>query len=243
VIQKPESLLESTLHNRHDGLVVTLRNELIAPGGSDMALRLSKFTSSYIDDTSTDGRFSFGPIQIQDFTGGGGDDHAFDSTPGSNLNGGGGTDTLTATRTSGTPLTFAFTPGGTSTMSDGTKVISFEFLELTTGAGNDSVTFNNPLPVSQNSLNIANSWDAGGGTDRATVNFTTSAVSVSFYGAGFDFFQAAGGGSTLINLFGVENFTLSGGTVDDFLTTGAGADILSGNNGTTNWSPVPATTI
>src|SRR4051812_39208378 len=111
-----------------------------------MALRLLAPHSSLSIGQTSAGEGLAGHTALPfDFTGGAGDDHCIDATPGSNLDGGGGTDTLTMTRGGTTPFTLTFTPGGTFNASDATHIVSFEYIELTTGKGNDNVTFNNPL--------------------------------------------------------------------------------------------------
>ncbi len=171
------------------------------------------------------------PLQIADFSGGAGDDHCIDSTPGSNLDGGAGTDTLTLTRNfSVASISFTFTPGGTFVVSDGTHVTNFEFIELSTGSGADSVTFNNPL-TSANPLSIFNQWDAGAGVDRANLNYSALATALQVSNTGIGSYSVSNQGNTVFILSNVEDLTVSGGSGDDVVGTTTGNDILNGNNG------------
>src|SRR5262245_30857775 len=123
-------------------------------------------------DPAFDG-FSFvGPLQPDDFTGGAGNDSYTTTLAGEIVDGKGGTDFLTFSRPGAVAnFTWSFTPGGTSTASDGTKVISFEFIEITTGSGNDTVTFNNPL-LTANPFSTVNNFNGGLGNDRAVLNYS-----------------------------------------------------------------------
>ncbi len=161
--------------------------------------------------------------------GGDGSDAIIDAGSGSTLDGGNDIDRLRLDRPSlSQAVTFTFTPGSSTPVAlvDGTTLKNFESLNLTTGSGNDAVTFNGPIHTSFG----VNLWNAGAGTDTVTVDMSASAgaISASLNGSTYTVSDAGG---ALVNATNVENFHVIGGSAADTLSGGTGADTLSGMGG------------
>src|SRR5262249_12302284 len=110
-------------------------------------------------------------------------------------------------------------------LADGTTFVNVESLSLSTGSGNDSVSFSALAPGS-------NGWSAGAGDDRAILDFSTATVGVSFYQtSGTNHFNATVQGITTVDLDSVESVIVTGGTGGDSLSGGSGNDTLAGNAG------------
>src|SRR5262249_6630688 len=93
------------------------------------------------------------------------------------VDGGAGTDTLNLSRadltTAATVTTLADGSSYAFTLADGTSVSNVELLNLTTGSGDDRVTFtSSAIPGLQ-------SWDGGTGNDTAVVDFSAVSSDVS----------------------------------------------------------------
>ena len=167
-------------------------------------------------------------------SGGAGEDNLHDWGSGSILDGGTGADYLDLQRSSLTTL--ILTPGSptANVLPDGTSFRNFETFALTTGAGDDTVTFNQPI---YHNFYGSNSWDGAGGNDTAIVDFSGNSrwVSASYYlssGTGYYRLYAEGQSQypTLV-LSNVENIRIYGGSASDSLIGGVGSDIMSGGPG------------
>jgi Ca2+-binding RTX toxin-like protein len=158
---------------------------------------------------------------------GAGDDTVVDRGTNSTLDGGKGSDILTLDRGSlTTAVAFAF-DGRSSTavsLQDGTAFKNFETLELTTGSGNDDVTFRDLAGTFQNY------WHAGAGNDHVTVDLSSgvNAASLDASSAGFAIANSDAGE---VWLYDVERYTIIGGAGNDGFTGGAFADSLRGGAG------------
>jgi Ca2+-binding RTX toxin-like protein len=78
------------------------------------------------------------------------------------------------------------------------------------------------------------SFDGGGGTDTATLDFSAFASSVAANPVGGGEYSASTrtkGGTYRVNLFSVENFDVLGGAGNDSLSGGPGNDVLLGGSG------------
>ena len=163
-------------------------------------------------------------------SGGAGNDSLTDTAgSGGVIDGGSGIDSLTLARSTSTAdevftVNTAATDGASFTTSDGTTVTGIELINLTTGSGNDQVTLVANAAGSQ-------SWDAGAGTDRATVDY-------SAFGQGVYSVNVTGGislrtndGMGWVTLYNVENFSILGGSGNDQLSGQGGDDVLIGNDG------------
>ena len=125
-----------------------------------------------------------------------------------------------------------FQTGLALTLSDGTKLSGFEWLDLVTGAGNDQLTLS---PVAE-----TQSWTAGAGRDRAILDYSAYSTAVSFthLGGSYNYnYIGLDDGTHRVNLVGVEDFTFTGGSGDDyFFGLFAQSVIFRGNAGNDNLS-------
>jgi uncharacterized delta-60 repeat protein len=158
------------------------------------------------------------------------------------IDGGTGVDTLYLYRSDLlAAVTVALVSDGTGStndfgLPDGTTVSGIELLNLTTGSGNDHVTFANTTTLG------SQSWTAGAGTDTAVVDFSGFSTAVDGQGwRGSDAPYVVGSQSNgswswnyQILLDGVENLTLSGGSGNDSFRRSAGNNVLIGNDGNDN---------
>jgi Ca2+-binding RTX toxin-like protein len=165
--------------------------------------------------------------------GGSGNDVIFDTNgTGSTIDGGSGDDVLHLDRHGLTAnVSLIFTPGsGTPvTLPDGTSFTNIEELQLKTGSGNDTVTFQQPI---YSNVQGGDSWDAGAGNDTAIVNMSsyTTDITVNFPTSGpLDVLNNSL--FTVVALTNVENFQITGGSGNDTLQLGSGNNILIGNAG------------
>ena len=159
-----------------------------------------------------------------------GNDTINDSGVGSTIDGGAGTDTLTLDRSAlSAPFTLSFTGGSSTpaTASDGTSIANVEILNLTTGSGDDSVSFSG-LTYSGTST-----WDGGAGTDTATVDLSadTNAITATGWPGGYGVWDTASGALDLIDFTNVEQFNITGGSGNDTIYGGTGNDTLNGGAG------------
>jgi len=159
-----------------------------------------------------------------------GNDTITDSGMDSTIDGGAGTDTLNLDRSAGSdPFVLVFTPGSATPQvaADGTSIVNVEKLNLTTGSGDDSVSFGG-LTYSGTST-----WDGGAGTDTATVDLSadTNAITAISWSGGYAVWDTASGAFDLVDFTNVEKFNITGGSGDDALYGGAGADTLNGGDG------------
>ncbi len=147
------------------------------------------------------------------------------------IDGGDGADKLILDRHAATaPFTLQFTYGAASTASDGTQFANIENLALTTGSGNDTVSFLNVH--NDTSQWGGNSWDAGAGNDTAIVDLSNTAG--LFGGNITNGRMDLIGGSTHITLINVENYDITTGPDGSSIVTGPGNDILIGGAGNDN---------
>lgn len=108
---------------------------------------------------------------------------------------------------------------------DGTSIKNVEFLNLSTGSGNDTVSFNTTGGVA------TQAWDAGGGTDTAIFDFSSLGSSVgSRMGGNFGHIvESATTAFAPILIYGVEKLIITGSQTDDALVGIAnGVNVLSG---------------
>jgi Ca2+-binding RTX toxin-like protein len=178
------------------------------------------------------------------------------------LNGNGGVDILIDANLSSATANLTVKEDGTTaiTLPSGASIAGFErFTNLTTGSGNDTISFtadfNNTINtgVGNDTINPGLGFDVvngGTGTDLLTANFSASTLGVSY-----GFFNLTNGSGTIVassrqidygniervnltgsglsdNLLGVSgNDSLNGGSGDDTLNGSKGADTLTGGLG------------
>ena len=162
-------------------------------------------------------------------TGGDGNDSIFDSGAGSTIDGGPGTDYLSLDRSalsSAVTLNFVHGSATAATLPDGTTFRNIEVLSLTTGSGNDNVTFDKPLAGLDHDW-----WDGGAGNDTATVNLGTENVAISALASGSNYQITETAGAFLFYFENVESYHIIGGSGADTLTSGDGNDTLDGGAG------------
>ena len=177
-----------------------------------------------------------------------GNDRITDSGSASIIDGGVGDDKLFLLRGSlTTAFSLSFTSGASTaaTASDNTKIKNIEHINLTTGSGNDSVSFTN---LTYDSTWGGNTWDGGAGTDTATVDLsaftgdiqvadaTATTTNISSYSLGGDILDLynierlvikLGSGGANVNLtISTSSNTVYGGGGQDSIFTGSGNDIV-----------------
>jgi Ca2+-binding RTX toxin-like protein len=163
--------------------------------------------------------------------GGSGDDKIAVDGPGvATVDGGDGNDTLYLMRSDLTQgVTGTFNSGvGAFTLPDGTTVSGIEVLQLTTGSGNDQITFTNLIRPGQY-------WDGGAGTDEAILDFSNFTVDVyAEFASDQDYHYNAytyPAYQYFVNLYSVEKVTVFGGSGNDWITGMEAADTLLGGVG------------
>ena len=170
-------------------------------------------------------------------SGGGGSDDIIDSGTGGTFDGGGGVDRLTLDRhtlTQGVTLTFTSGSATPVTLPDGTSFSNFENLLLTTGSGNDTVTFLPPFQYADTNhfaIWSGDSWDGGAGTDRLIVDLSAepNTVHFAYQSDTLHTLQVAGGQQ--MNFANIESFDISAGAGNDTLDGSEGNDRLAGGSG------------
>ncbi|MCC6720404.1 MAG: Hint domain-containing protein [Acetobacteraceae bacterium] len=124
-------------------------------------------------------------------------------------------------------------------LADGTTVKNMEWLYLTTGSGDDKVTFTN-TNFNPQSPGSGQYWEGSDGVDTAVVDFSSFSEGVTsgdYYnvyriGVGGLSYPYNGGYQYQVDLSHIENVTVLGGTGDDRLAGGSGSnDTLSGGAG------------
>ena len=122
-------------------------------------------------------------------------------------------------------------------LADGTTVEGVELLNLTTGSGDDLVTFNNTTIKSQQG------WDANDGNDTAIVDYSAfiSDVFTAFSSPNYIIHTQSFQSGLFITswhyevvLGDVENLTLFTGSGNDHLQSLSGNNVLFGNDGDDN---------
>jgi len=188
-------------------------------------------------------------------SGGGGNDTITDSGAGSTIDGGTGNNRLTLDRsvsTSAITLTWGPASSTATTLSDGTTFKNVELVNLTTGSGNDTVTFNG---LGQTGSHY---WEAGGGFNTAVVNMsgttnpiTVSGPNISENGANLLITNSVaclkftgGSGNDDIEPPALQpSSVFDGGAGDDKLTIyageGSGPNSLTFTPGSSNWVTLP----
>lgn len=174
--------------------------------------------------------------------GGNGNDTLSDSGSGSTIDGGSGIDNANIDRSSATAnLSFNAVAAASATgtgLGDGTLIKHVEKFNLTTGTGDDRLFVGAGLTGQ-------NSWNAGGGNDRLTVDLSTSTEAVTLGGysssALTSGYVGIGAGTPTgygysnyvneLSFSGVDSFNVSGGSGNDNLNGGDGNDLLTGNGG------------
>ncbi len=209
----------------------------IATGhGNDTFSNIENLTSGSGDDTLTgDGNANVltGGNGKNTISGGGGNDTIVDGelvgslASSSLLDGGDGTDRLILRRSSMTAnAALSFDPGSnTTTFLEGTSFQNFEYLELTTGSGDDAVQFSGLL----SGAGDPNGWNAGSGTDTVTLDLSNYAGGVTM--SSDTVLTTDSAGLQIIRMTSVEVFSITGGAGNDILYGANGNDTLTGNGG------------
>jgi Ca2+-binding RTX toxin-like protein len=163
--------------------------------------------------------------------GGEGDDYFRPGSGADSIDGGVGNDTLSIyNRTDTTNTTIVYTDvinGGTITggFNNGTTFKNIEYLQLTTGSGNDIINI-----TAATGTTYTNVY-SGAGNDTI-VGSATASYNLLNGEEGNDSITGGAGSDTLLG--GAGNDTLLGGAGDDYLNPGTGADIIDGGAGYDN---------
>jgi len=216
-------------------------DNLIGGGGQDLM------------DGGADNDTLNGGAGFDDLDGGGGDDilnggddgDIIRSTSGVDaIDGGAGDDSLVFNRSTSL-LAFTINAGalaGTSsvTLADGTTVRNIEHLNITTGAGDDTLDVTSTLILTSYG---PNHFNGGAGFDQLTADLSAATVAVGALltwsnveqvnihgGSGDDIITGGSGNDTLIGNGGADR--LDGGASENYISGGAGNDILIGGAGT-----------
>jgi Ca2+-binding RTX toxin-like protein len=158
---------------------------------------------------------------------GGGNDVISIYGPGASIDGGDGFDQLTFHPGTDSASQITFTPGAIGTLISGTTCSSVEKLNLSTGSGGDTFTFQYPILAANPAVIGFNSWDAGGGNDTAIADMSSATDSVILRD-GPSSPQVFIGSSAIIGFEQVENYWIRGGIGNDQLVGYSGDDFLIG---------------
>jgi Ca2+-binding RTX toxin-like protein len=116
-----------------------------------------------------------------------------------------------------------FTAGVVNTFAGATSFVNCEMLSLTTGVGDDTITYDSSAIYGDSSRTPF--WHAGEGDDLVVVDWSDLRFAITG-GTG-----SIAYGSSSISLTGVDRFHYTGGSGNDTLTGGANADVLAGSGG------------
>jgi Ca2+-binding RTX toxin-like protein len=171
--------------------------------------------------------------------GGGGDDLLSINLSAGIFDGGSGLDKLELYRPDLTEdVTVTYVANGdansyTITLSDGTVVSNVELLgSLTTGSGNDTVTFTNLGLLSDAPWwNTVQSFRGEGGIDTAIADFSAFAAGVVVFGSGYYQIETVDQSARIYLHESVENWIITGGYGNDTLSHDLGDNTFSGNAG------------
>ncbi len=162
--------------------------------------------------------------------GGDGADFLLDTGSGAgNFDGGAGIDALTLDRGGlSAAVSIVFTAGSATpvTLPDGAQFKNIERLALTTGSGDDSVTFDQPVHADV----VNNSWDGGAGNDTLTVDVSSYDVPISAINSG-DPYNVFEDGKVVVVAHHIEQVHIIGGAGDDTFSGLSGNDLFEGGRG------------
>lgn len=189
--------------------------------------------SDRIDGRDGNDRIDGGSGGPDTLIGGAGDDYFSHAAPGSSIDGGSGTNAFADDLSAySADYTLVFNPGDTYTLPDGTTITGIDILVLTTGAGDDTITFNDNNNYSSLSWLPPSSWDGGGGNDTVNLDYSTGTGGISMYQPSADTVQVHSTSFGLIAGFtNVENFNVTGSAFDDYLTGSSGHNEIDGGGG------------
>ena len=242
-----------------DLLVADYSANTYAGSGQTTGIRFSSYDSTlgngsfyaYTNDAGTVDQVSFGSIERFNITGTPQGDYMFNPTGGnSTLIGGAGFDTLIANLSAIATNQVVRSSG---TLADGTVHSGFEFFNLSTGAGNDSVilttTGNDTLNTGAGNDTInggrgKDAVDGGTGNDILVVDYSTNNYGggVHIPGLSFNSHDTVLGNGSLYAYFsntdfdqisfnGIERLDITGTTAGDNIIGGNSKDTLDGGKG------------
>ncbi|MBD2204484.1 beta strand repeat-containing protein [Calothrix sp. FACHB-168] len=194
--------------------------------------------------------------------GGDGNDTITGGTGANVVNGGAGIDVLTDANFSAATTGLSFNDNGstqaTVTLSDGTSVSGIEyFLDITTGAGNDTISFSQERDNNINGgagndiLNAGRGRDrvnGGDGDDVLVVDYSSNTYAGGTQKPGITSYVSVGGtgyfyaykndasGYDQVNFEQIERFNVTGTNFADSISGGIGNDTLNGGGGNDNLS-------
>ncbi|MBW8881087.1 MAG: hypothetical protein JF615_06590, partial [Asticcacaulis sp.] len=185
----------------------------------------SAYNVESVNITGGSGNDDISGTAANDTLAGGDGDDRLDGLAGvSILDGGSGDDTVSLDLST-TILGIAYNAvtAGTAagiTLTDGSRVKNAEHIgTLSTGSGNDGLT----VALAQSTF----TWNANGGTDRLTADYSADTGGFSAYVSGNSYYLSATGSSA----YDVELVNITGGSGDDDISGTAGNDTLQGNGG------------
>jgi Ca2+-binding RTX toxin-like protein len=181
------------------------------------------------------------------FTGGSANDSIDTGNHGGTVNGGAGVDFWTAD-VSAVASAIAFTVGTTTSIAAAglSSLLSLERVDLTTGAGNDTLVGGNfadrlATGAGNDTINagrrVAGSGpidivDGGAGTDSLIVDASAETMGVQLFSGGSPTFQVrSSSGHFAVDAYNMETVTFTGGAGNDLLNGGAGNDVLTAGAG------------
>ncbi|WP_158269563.1 Calx-beta domain-containing protein, partial [Microcystis sp. 0824] len=214
--------------------------------------------SAYINSSGNYDYLSFSNIERFQITGTNANDYFDEGGYGVfNIDGGTGTDTIgTLDLSSFTTNLTIDNSGGTFTESNGNVVKNVErFNNLTTGTGNDSISFtgsfNETIATGEGNDTInggrgQDNVNGGDGNDLLIVNYSSNTYAgTTTYPAGMNssIYQSGGawsgsfsayinssGNTDYVDFSNIERFQITGTNANDTITTGGGNDIITGVN-------------
>jgi Ca2+-binding RTX toxin-like protein len=161
-----------------------------------------------------------------DILDGGAGDDAITADASDTIDGGTGKDLATINLSSlvgNITQVFDFTAGVVNTFAGGPSFQNIELLALTTGVGDDTITYDSSAVYGASTR--TSFWHAGEGNDHVIVDWSNLVFAITGSATGMSY------GSTTLSFTGVDQFDFTGGSGNDSFTGGIGSDVLIGNSG------------
>jgi Ca2+-binding RTX toxin-like protein len=203
-------------------------------GGYNNLVNLNAGTFSSVGGLVNNLAIAFGTV-INNYVGGYGTDIITANSGVDHIEGGGGGgyNELILDRSGiSAPINFTFYGAQEKplTYTDGTTFSNITHLHLTTGAGDDQVTFIDSFYVSTGETSFGDAWDGGAGVDTAIVDDSRLAhgpLTTTFVAGVY----SVTSGGALDTFTHVENFNITTGAYNDILATSSGNDTFNGGLG------------
>jgi Ca2+-binding RTX toxin-like protein len=157
------------------------------------------------------------------------------------IDGGEGTDTWQFNYSSNITNISVNINAAKQTANTGAKLSGIEQINATTGVGEDTFVankgiYNDSFDTGEGNDSITTGrgkdWlNAGNGDDALIMDWSDTAKPITWSDQGYGWYRFVSGSSDQLDYYGVDRFTLMGGSADDTLRGFSGADSLTGNKG------------